>query len=400
VGNIREGFVMASVYKPKGRRIYRIEFKDQHGVTRTESSGCVEKRVAEGLALLVEQDVERIKAGQEPKNRDATWKLLGLEPPEMARTWKEAAAAYLAELVRRGSKADETRYKEVKRKLARIQEEYGWVTLVAVKPADFTRFLARLGEQGRAPRTQNSYQETLRAFLNWCVEPQGWIPKNPVGGLKILKVGQAGRRWLRRAYTVTEWQALIRVAPEPRRTVYLVASLSGFRRSELRRMQKQDCTPTGPHPRWHVRAEVTKNGRSADLPMLPDCAEALRPVWERLKRPTDRLFVDRYGRCAVPHMVTLHEDLVAAGVARQDARGRWADFHSLRYFFCTQMGNRYPIQKVKELMRHSTITLTVDLYTDLGMTDVMESCWALDHLFEGLPTAGPGMGKDSRQESA
>ena len=65
-------------------------------------------------------------------------------------------------------------------------------------------------------------------------------------------------------------------------------------------LQKQDCTPTGLHPRLHVRPEVTKNGRSADLPMLPDCAERFRLIWEKLKQPTDPLFTDRhagYARC-------------------------------------------------------------------------------------------------------
>jgi hypothetical protein len=57
------------------------------------------------------------------------------------------------------------------------------------------------------------------------------------------------------------------------------------------------------------------------------------------------------------------------------------------------MGERYPIQKVKELMRHSTIKLTADLYTDLGMTDVAEGCWQLERLFSDLPTAGPGCEK-------
>jgi integrase len=393
-----------SVFKPTGRRSYRIELRDHHGKVKTVGSGYMDRRLAEQLERDILEDVERLRAGLEPRHRERTGKHLGLGNAPSAITWAEAVTEYLANLARHGSRPEETHYKEVKRKLERVQRECGWATLIAVKSGDFTRFLGRLAEQGRAPRTQNSYQETLRALLNWCVSPQEWLSKNPIVGLKMVRVGQTGRRRLRRAYTLEEWRVLVRVAPEPRRTVYLVASFSGFRRSELMRMQKQDCTPAGPRPRWHVRAEVTKNGRSADLPMLPDCAEALRPTWEKLKRPADTLFVDRQGRCAVPHIVTLHADLDAAEVARQDARGRWADFHSFRYFFCTQMGERYPIQKVKELMRHSTIKLTADLYTDLGMADVAETGWALAPLFGGLPTVFPTgtseSEKDSRQESA
>jgi integrase len=373
---------MGSAFRPSGRTLYRIDYKDQHGKRQIAGTGMKDRRAAEGLLHLVERDAQLLAAGLPAEHPEVTWKFLGLEQPHATtpKTWQEAQAEYLAELARRGSKPEETHYREVKRKLERIRRECNWETLLAVKKADFTRFLGRLSEAGRAPRTQNSYQETLPAFLNWCAS-QEWLTRSPIDGLKMLEVGESGRRRRRRAYTLAEWQALLAVAPEPRRTVYLVAAFSGFRRSELRRLQKQDCTPVGTRPRWHVRAEVTKNGRSAHLPMLPDCAEALALLWQSLPSPTSPLFVDRCGRCSVPHVVTLHEDMEAAGIARQDERGRWADFHSFRYFFCTQMGRRRPIQEAKALMRHSTIKLTADLYTDLGIEDVAEEAWTLDRLF-------------------
>ncbi len=57
---------MASVYKPKGRSIYRIEFKDQHGQNKKISSGTVDKRVAESLGLKIEEDADRIRVGMAP----------------------------------------------------------------------------------------------------------------------------------------------------------------------------------------------------------------------------------------------------------------------------------------------------------------------------------------------
>jgi hypothetical protein len=93
-----------------------------------------------------------------------------------------------------------------------------------------------------------------------------------------------------------------------------------------------------------------------------------------------------HGRSAVPRTHTLHEDLAAAGIARQDDQGKWADFHSVRYFFCRQMGEKLLIQKVKTLMRHSTIKLTADLYGELGMEDVAEDVWTLPPMFS---TANP-----------
>jgi integrase len=81
------------------------------------------------------------------------------------------------------------------------------------------------------------------------------------------------------------------------------------------------------------------------------------------------------------HTAEAHErDLARAGIPRQDARGRWADFHSFRYTFCTWMAQRHPIQVVQRLMRHGTITLTRDLYNDLDLSDTAEELWTLPPL--------------------
>jgi hypothetical protein len=50
-------------------------------------------------------------------------------------------------------------------------------------------------------------------------------------------------------------------------------------------------------------------------------------------------------------------------------------------------------------MRHSTIKLTADLYTDLGMTDVAEGCWQLERLFSVLLPLALDVKKDSRLDS-
>jgi hypothetical protein len=72
-------------------------------------------------------------------------------------------------------------------------------------------------------------------------------------------------------------------------------------------------------------------------------------------------------------------------------RGRHADFHSFRYTFCSLMGRILPIQKVKVLMRHSTITLTADLYLDLGIDDTAEGVWTLPRLQQpAQPPEHPG----------
>src|SRR5262249_1321871 len=106
--------------------------------------------------------------------------------------------------------------------------------------------------------------------------------------------------------------------------------------------------------------------------------------WRQLPAPDSPLLV-------VPHIQTWHAHLARAGIAPVDERGRHADFHSLRYTFCTWMSRRHPIEVVQRLMRHCTIRLTADLYADLGLEDIGRTVWALPPLLEGTaPPQGPG----------
>ena len=92
---------------------------------------------------------------------------------------------------------------------------------------------------------------------------------------------------------------------------------------------------------------------------------------------------------AIPKIATLYKDLEAAGVPHIDHRGRHADFHCFRYTFCKQLGQRLPIQMVKKLMRHLSLQMTVDLYTDLEMEEIGAELWQLPALFAATDTPPP-----------
>jgi integrase len=127
-----------------------------------------------------------------------------------------------------------------------------------------------------------------------------------------------------------------------------------------------------------VDASRTKNGQPVRLPMTPECAEALRDRWEALPAGAALLQVPRKDRFKT------HRE--RAGIAAQDGRGRWADFHSLRYTFCQLMSAHFPIEVVSKLMRHSSLNLTAQVYLDLGLDREGEGEWVLPR---SLPPAGP-----------
>lgn len=360
-------------------RLYRIVWTDENGLRRSEMAFS-DRAASEALLRRKEIEVERRKAG-----------LPVVEEQHRRKPIAEVIAAFLAELVSRGSEPDGPHVKEARRILATVFQSCGWRTLADVRRDRFSEYLADLAQQGKAPNTRKQHLAFLRNFLNWCTE-QRWIEENPIRDLKSPTVGQAGKKRRRRAYTDDEIRRLLANTPEPRRTIYFIALASGYRRKELTRIEKQDLTPIGEKPRWHVRATISKNRRLDVVPMVPDLAPVLAAAWEKLPTATSKLVKDGLA-VSVPRHETLHRDLERAGIARIDELGRHADFHSFRYTFCRLMGERLPIQKVKVLMRHSTIKLTADLYCELGMEDVAENVWSLPPLNVSVEPQGHADGE-------
>ncbi len=263
---------MASVYKPTGRNIYRIEFKDQHGKTRTISSGTADKRLAESLGMKIEEDGDRIRVGIGPLHPDLTGPYLGLAQIVRcaARSWPEATEEYLADLVRRGSPKAGSHYRDVQMQLDKVAHDCHWRSLADVAAKAFAAFLDGLREAGRAPRTLNKYHQCVNAFIEWCRSPpRSWIAANPLDGMARAKGGRQARRRLRQAYTPAELARLLAAAPDRRRIVYEIAAYSGLRREELRRLQKCDCDPTGPRPRWHMRPKSARTACPGACPCFP-----------------------------------------------------------------------------------------------------------------------------------
>lgn len=78
----------------------------------------------------------------------------------------------------------------------------------------------------------------------------------------------------------------------------------------------------------------------------------------------------------------IHEDLDKAGITYRDSAGLFFDFHALRHQFLTTLARSGTHPKETQILaRHSTIDLTMDRYTHLGLVDLTG---ALDRL-PGLP---------------
>ena len=62
-------------------------------------------------------------------------------------------------------------------------------------------------------------------------------------------------------------------------------------------------------------------------------------------------------------------DLAAAGIPKRDERGRTVDLHALRHTFGTHLSkNGVPPRTAQAAMRHSSLDLTTNVYTDPSWT--------------------------------
>src|SRR5436305_13602476 len=89
----------------------------------------------------------------------------------------------------------------------------------------------------------------------------------------------------------------------------------------------------------------------------------------------------------------LKQDLAAASIPYVDESKRYADFHALRHTFITNMVKSGVSPKAAQsLARHSTIDLTMNVYTSLTVHDQASALASLPP----IPSLGP---TDSRPDA-
>lgn len=185
-----------------------------------------------------------------------------------------------------------------------------------------------------------------------------------------------------------------------RALIYKTLVLTGLRKGELASLTLGKLDLNGPTAYATLDAAADKAGKGADMPLRADLADDLRrwlsdradaarrdaialggPMLAGL--PADAPLFD------VPAGLIriLDRDLAAGGIPKRDDRGRTVDVHAMRHTFGTHL-NRGGVspRTAQAAMRHSSLDLTMNTYTDPRLLDVVG---ALDAL-PALPlTGGP-----------
>ena len=160
-------------------------------------------------------------------------------------------------------------------------------------------------------------------------------------------------------------------APDERGLIYFLALFTGLRRGEIKALRWVDLYLDGKRPYIAVRSATTKNSKTAQQPLIPGLAAALRAFRDQEQATEGKVF-----RLGVPLGRTFKKDLAAFGIPYLDELGRRLDFHALRHTFNTMLQRAgVPPRVIMELMRHSDLRLSSTTYTDntcLPLDEVMK----------------------------
>ncbi len=240
------------------------------------------------------------------------------------------------------------------------------------------------GIDGIGQSTFNSYLGFVKQFYRWLVEEKR-AKTNPLQHLRT--VTQTEKRHQRRALTLDQQRRLIEVtAKEPehsnmtgpvRALLYRTALQTGLRANELRSLTVSSFDFT---ERSITLTEAqTKNDKYAVVTMPQALSDDMQAYLSG-KMPNVQVF-----RVRTAPALMIKKDLAATGIEYKTDEGH-ADFHALRHTFGTNLylAGVHPADAMI-LMRHSTITLTMNLYTHTTRASLQGIIDAQPDLTSGVP---------------
>jgi hypothetical protein len=192
----------------------------------------------------------------------------------------------------------------------------------------------------------------------------------------------------------------LKLVGRERALIYKTLVLTGLRKGELTSLTIGQLHLEGDYPHAELNPQDEKNREGSQIALRHDlaaemaawiadkghrAAEGCIPIGGRgngLEANTP-LYDMPDGLLRI-----LDRDLIAAGIPKKDERGRTVDVHAMRHSFGTLLskGGVAP-RTAQAAMRHSTIDLTMNVYTDPKLLDVHGALDALPALLLNPPAS-------------
>ncbi|GHT37795.1 hypothetical protein FACS189427_11220 [Planctomycetales bacterium] len=379
--------------KTKTKKWYG-RYRDENGKERRVPLAENKTTAQQMLAERVKQ-VERIKSGQ---IHSAEFEM------------KKPIAGHLADYEKH-LKSKNCSKQHILTTIPRIQrfiKESRCRTPSQITASEVERFLAALRDESHCSvQTSNHYLTVIKSFCRWMYLNKRII-EHPLLTLSKLNV-RVDRRHDRRALTKDEFQRLLDVAETgppvegllgiDRAMLYLIASYTGLRKGEIGSLTKESfnfdnekCATVT------VDACYSKHRRKDVLPMHLSLVEKLKE-WLATKNPKNNeiLIPVSNGSGGVERKTSkmMRIDLNAARtfwiaeaespadeekrlasdfLSYKNHNGLFADFHSLRHMFITNLDKaKVPLKTAQILARHSTVELTANIYTHIDQQEQIDA---------------------------
>ena len=378
---------------------YFEKYRDGDSVVRRVATGCRDEKSARRFLTELERRSELVRSGiiSSGENGIADHQPVSLSVHKLA---------YITHLQSRGTSVLHRR--KLSPRIDRLFKECHFSKLNDISAECFERWLLNAEKIGLGARKRNTYRSALCAFCNWAVKSSR-LAVNPVISVSPANEN-ADRRHQRRSLTEIEIEQLLdsaerrplietltvrrgknvgkllaKVKPnvrkrllrlgKERRLIYLTLLSTGLRKSELASITVNQFhdDPAGAFIKLHAGDEKNRNG--ALIPVRPDLAIQIRAwISETNPIPTDSASAVE-NRCLFKVPTGLdkifNKDIALAGIPKTDNRGYVADVHGLRTTFCSMLSKAGILPKTVQLaMRHGSIDLTMETYTDPALLDL------------------------------
>ena len=365
---------------------YRIEYTDHRGERKYRGSKCRDKTAAEQLAKKLETDAMRRREG-----------LIDVAHEKIRDSGQLSIESHLGDFEAKMKAVARDRQHVVSTLsyIRKIVTHCEWQRAADINSDGVNRFVETMRERkrGNSNRTIQAYLTAIKSFTKWLAQNHK-LAFDPLADVQ-KPTPRTDRRMERRILEHAEWDCLIRAVTageeaygltgQERALLYSVAVQTGLRSGELRDLRRGHLYLDGSAPYIRAKAAITKNSKEAKQYLSADVAAALAEQI-KTKAPKAAIFTLPRGKnemaamlradLAVARAAWLHE---AAGdpaerlrreqsdfLQEENDKGEVLDFHGLRH----TCGAWYieagaSPKEVQTLMRHQTITLTMDTYGHL-----------------------------------
>ena len=368
--------------KRKSKKWYG-RFRNEHGVVRRVAL-ATDKRVAQTMLNDILLKIEQKKAG-----------LIDPRDEESIRPIEEHLTAFEKHLLQKGS--GKRHIRDTLRKVQRLHQDRGWPRVRDIQATDIQAYLLDLKDQGLSTETRNHHLRAIKSFTRWLYRNRR-IKDDPLMHLSMQNSKMDQRR-VRRPLSDEEFDLLIQAAETgppidaisgpDRAMMYFLAAWTGLRKGEIGSLTLDSFDLDAEVPTVTVEAAYSKR-RRRDVQVLHAVLVERFRKWLANRKSTECEILFPVSRLTGAERKTakmMREDLAAARrkwlaedeterhgksdfLKYIDSQGRYADFHSNRHTFITNLSLAgVSPRDAQELARHSDIRLTMNIYTHVGLKE-------------------------------